>query len=120
VPLLNEEEKSTSLIYIKDLIQGILLATDSPQAQGQTYYLTDGRGYSWKEIILTMKKTLLGRSLYLPIPENLIYFAAWSADMLRAAGFKKIYFGRKVWNARPARHGTERHSSGPSSGLRLE
>jgi dihydroflavonol-4-reductase len=99
VPLLKEEGKSTSLIYIKDLIRGILLAAKSPEAQSQIYYLTDGEGYSWREIILTLKKSVLGDSLYLPIPENAIYFLAWLADILRAAGVKKLYFGRKVWNA---------------------
>jgi dihydroflavonol-4-reductase len=99
VPLLKEEGKSTSLIYIKDLIRGILLATESPEAQSQTYYLTDEEGYSWREIILTLKKILLGNSFYLPIPENLIYSLAWFGDILRAAGFKNLYFGRRVWNA---------------------
>ncbi len=98
-PLLKDEGKSTSLIYIKDLIRGILLATESPEAQSQTYYLTDGEGYSWREIILTLKKIVLGNSFYLPIPENLIYSLAWLADILRAAGFRKLYFGRRVWNA---------------------
>ena len=99
VPLLKEEGESTSLIYIKDLIRGILLATESPEAQSQTYYLTDGKGYSWREIILTLKKIVLGSAFYLPIPEDLIYSFAWFADFLRAAGFKKLYFGRRIWNA---------------------
>jgi nucleoside-diphosphate-sugar epimerase len=99
VPLLKEEGESTSLIYVKDLVRGILLATESPGAQNQTYYFTDGEGYSWREIILTLKKIALGNALYLPIPENLIYSMAFAADILRSAGFRKIYFGRKVWNA---------------------
>jgi nucleoside-diphosphate-sugar epimerase len=99
VPLLKEKRESTSLIYIKDLIRGILQATESPEARSQTYYLTDGNGYSWRELILTLKKIILGNSIFLPIPENLIYSLAWFADMLRASGFRKLYFGRKVWNA---------------------
>ena len=99
VPLLKEEGESTSLIYVKDLIQGILQATESPEAQSKTYYLTDGNGYSWRELILTLKKLILGNSFFLPIPENLIYSLAWFADMLRAVGFRKLYFGRRVWNA---------------------
>ena len=99
VPLLNEEGKSTSLIYIKDLIRGILLATESPEAQTQTYYLTDGEGYSWREVILALKEFVLGNSVYLPIPENFIYSLAWFADILRAVGLRKLYFGRRIWNA---------------------
>jgi nucleoside-diphosphate-sugar epimerase len=99
VPLLKDEGASTSLIYVKDLVRGILLAAESPEAQSQTYYLTDRKGYSWREIILTFKKIVLGHSFYIPIPENLIYSLAWFADILRAAGFRKLYFGRRVWNA---------------------
>jgi nucleoside-diphosphate-sugar epimerase len=99
VPLLKEEEKSTSLIYIKDLIQGILLASKHPEAQSQIYYLTDGRGYSWREIILILKKYVLGDSVYLPFPEEIIYSLAWLADVVRAAGWRRLPFGRKVWNA---------------------
>jgi nucleoside-diphosphate-sugar epimerase len=99
VPLLKEEGESTSLIYIKDLIQGILQATESLESQSQTYYLTDGEGYSWREVILTLKKMVLGNSFFIPIPERLIYSLAWFADILRAAGFRKLYFGRRVWNA---------------------
>lgn len=99
VPLLKEEGESTSLIYIKDLVRGILMASEAPKAQGQTYYLTDGRGYSWRDVILTLKKTLIGDSVFLPIHEEIIYSLAWFADILRTVGFRKLYFGRGVWNA---------------------
>ena len=99
VPILKDERKSTSLIYIKDLIQGILLATEHPSARNQIYYLTDGEGYSWRELILALKKMVLGKSFFLPVPEDLIYSLAWLADILRAAGVRNLYFGRRVWNA---------------------
>jgi nucleoside-diphosphate-sugar epimerase len=99
VPVLREEGKSTSLIYIKDLVRGILLAAESSIARSQIYYLTDGEGYSWREVILTLKKHVLGNSLYLPVPEKFIYSLAWFADILRAAGWKNLYFGRGIWNA---------------------
>lgn len=99
VPFLREEGKSTSLIYIKDLVRGILVAAQSPRAQSQIYYLTDGEGYSWREIILALKKNVLGQTLYLPVPESFIYTLAGFADILRAAGWKKLYFGRKIWTA---------------------
>ena len=99
MPLLREEIKSTSLIYIKDLIRGILLAAESPRSQSQIYYLTDGGEYSWREIILTLKKGVLGHSVCFPIPEYFILSLAWFADILRAAGWRKLYFGRSVWDA---------------------
>lgn len=99
VPLLRYKEEVTSLIYIRDLVDGIVQAALSPKSAGQVYYLTDGRGYSWREIILTLKKHLLGKSLFLPVPESLIYFSAWVIDMLRKAGIANIFFGRSFWKA---------------------
>lgn len=97
VPILRDKKEITSLIYIKDLIEGILQATHSPKTNKQIYYLTDRRGYSWREIILTLKKYVLGDSLYLPFPEEIIYSAAWLADILKKAGLVKSLFGRKAW-----------------------
>jgi dihydroflavonol-4-reductase len=99
VPLLKDEGESTSLIYIKDLVRGILMASEAPEAQSQIYYLTDGIGYSWRDVILTLKKTVIGDSVFLPIHEEIIYSMAWFADILRTIGFRKLYFGRGVWNA---------------------
>ncbi len=99
IPILKEEGESTSLIYIKDLIRGILLASEAPQALGQTYYLTDGKGYSWRNVILTLKKMVIGDAVFLPVYEEIIYSLAWCADILRTIGFRTLYFGRGVWNA---------------------
>ncbi|NIM59527.1 MAG: NAD-dependent epimerase/dehydratase family protein [Candidatus Aminicenantes bacterium] len=99
VPLLKRRKETTSLIYIKDLIQGIVKAALSPKTKSQVYYLTDGKGYSWRKIILTVKKVVLGESFFFPLPEGLIYIAAWLVDMLKKTGLIKSYFGRKLWRA---------------------
>jgi dihydroflavonol-4-reductase len=99
VPLLKRKKETTSLIYIKDLIQGILQAALSPKTKNQVYYLTDGKGYSWRKIILTVKKVILGESFFFPLPEELIYISAWLVDMLKKTGLIKSYFGRKLWRA---------------------
>lgn len=99
VPLVKDRGETTSLIYVKDLVEGILKATFSPKAQKQIYYLTDGAGYSWQKLILTVKKHTLGNSLFLPLYEKAIYLAALLTDVVNATGIVKIYFGREVWHA---------------------
>jgi len=99
VPLLKGKKESTSFIYVKDLIQGILLATLSPKTKNQIYYLTDGKGYSWQKIISTLKKHVLGESFFIPLPEELISFSAWLVDVLNETGLIKSFFGRKLWRA---------------------
>jgi nucleoside-diphosphate-sugar epimerase len=97
IPILKDETKITSLIYIDDLIHGILQAAQSPRAAGQVYYLCNKKGYSWKELILMLKKYVLGESLFLPLPEEIISFLAWFTDILKSLGIIQIYFGRRVW-----------------------
>jgi nucleoside-diphosphate-sugar epimerase len=99
VPLLKHDQKTTSLIFIDDLIKGICQAAQSPSAIRQIYYLTDERGYSWKEVILTIKKQILGTSLFIPIHENLIDAAAWFTDVLKSMNLVRSYFGHRAWKA---------------------
>jgi nucleoside-diphosphate-sugar epimerase len=99
VPILKDRGETTSLIYVSDLVEGILQATFSPKAQKQIYYLTDGKGYSWQKLILTIKKHVLGNSLFFPLYEEAIYLAALLTDAVTATGIAKIFFGRKIWYA---------------------
>ncbi len=99
VPLLKGDKKSTSLLYVKDLIHGIHQAAESPNTRGQIYYLTDGQSYSWKEIILTVKKLVLNDALFLPLPEEVISLFAWLLDTVKAAGMGRTFFGRRAWQA---------------------
>jgi len=97
VPLLRDDAGSTSLIYIHDLIEGIIKASISPRTLGQIYYLTDGVVHSWRNIILAIKDQVLGTSLFLPLPEKVIYSFAWIIDILKSTGFISIHFGRRIW-----------------------
>ncbi len=99
VPILKSKKKSTSLIYVKDLIHGILQAAESPNTQGQIYYLTDGQSYSWREIIFTVKKQVLKEAFFLPLPEEIISFFAWFSDIIRATGIIRLFFGQRAWQA---------------------
>lgn len=99
VPILKERGEMTSLIYVNDLVEGILQAALSPKTQKQIYYLTDGKGYSWRKLILTIKKHVLGNSLFFPLYEEAIFSAALLTDVIMATGLVKVFFGRKVWRA---------------------
>ncbi len=97
VPLLKDRPPTTSLIYVKDLIKGILQAAFSSKATSQVYYLTDSKGYSWRKIILTVKTHVLKDALFLPFNEGFISCFAWLADILKTIRIIKSYFGRRAW-----------------------
>jgi nucleoside-diphosphate-sugar epimerase len=99
VPLLKSDEKITTLIYVKDLIKGILQAAQSTQANRDIYYLTDFTTHSWKEVIHTIKKQILDTPFYIPLYENIIFAAAWLTNVLKSAHLVRSYFGRRAWKA---------------------
>ena len=99
VPILSSRTPSTTLIYVKDLVKGIVLAALSEQAQQQTYFLTDGNIYSWRHILFTVKKIILGRTWYFPLPESAILLAAGLFDGLKRLRVLRSYFGRRAWRS---------------------
>lgn len=99
VPVLKHDRKTTSLIYVKDLVMGMISCLESPQTNRQVYYITNETPYSWKEVILTIKTHVLGVSLYIPLYENIIYSAAWLTDVLKSINLVRSYFGRRAWKA---------------------
>lgn len=62
-----------SLIYVDDLVKGIVLAATAPDACGETYFLTSSRGYSWAEVARVAQKALgIGWHVTLPLPKSVI------------------------------------------------
>jgi nucleoside-diphosphate-sugar epimerase len=54
-PLIGWQDKYVSLIYVKDLVSGIILAGESKIAEGQIYFISSNRFYTWQEIMSAMK-----------------------------------------------------------------
>ncbi len=99
VPILRSRTPATTLIYVKDLVKGIGQAAFSEKALHQTYFLTDGKTYSWRHILFTIKDIVLERSWYLPLPESVILVAAGLFDGLKRLRVLRSYFGRKAWRS---------------------
>lgn len=75
---LGNNEKTYSLIHVRDLVRGLTLAADSPNAVGQTYYLADDEPYSWPHLV-----SLLGQLLGRPVRTlHLPHMAGWFAGAI--------------------------------------
>jgi len=72
IPQLGGVDKYLSLIHVRDLARGILMAAESPKAVGQTYFLTSTKPYSWKEISEITLKILGKKGIRIPVPLILI------------------------------------------------
>lgn len=82
-------ERLTSMIYVHDLVNGIILVAEKKQANGQTYFLTDGGYYSWEQINNLIEKALNKRAFSITLPILMLDAAAelseWIAKLSRKA-----------------------------------
>ena len=87
IPFFGFKENYLSLVYVKDLAQGLILAAESKKSSGQIYFLTDGKTYSWSEAFGIVRDSLGVKAIRLKIPKSLlITFAFFSEAFTRLLG----------------------------------
>jgi nucleoside-diphosphate-sugar epimerase len=75
-------ERWFSIIYVKDLVCGILSALGSPQAAGQTYFLTNAQPASWSELTTLTCQILSRQARVIRIPQLLAYAVGSAGDLI--------------------------------------
>ncbi len=92
IPLLGNGEKQTSICYVDDVVDAMILAAEHENALGQTYFVTDNREYSWREMLETIARKL-GIKWALRLPYPMLYTIAtlseWISKMTGAAPLLK-------------------------------
>lgn len=84
LPPLPETSNRRSLVHVDDLVQAILLCASHPVAAGKTYFVTDGVGYSGRDLYV-MICSAMGRSIpHWSVPAGLLWRAAAVTDQLLA------------------------------------
>jgi len=76
LPLLGNGDKQTSICFVEDLVRGIEMAAVSEKTIGNTYYLTDGKTYSWREIADAVAQHLDVSSFLVPVPHPVLIAVA--------------------------------------------
>lgn len=90
LPPLPETGNQRSLVHVDDVVQAVLLAAAHPVAAGQSYFVTDNRPYSGRELYLIIRRALGLPASRWSIPAGALYAAAALMDgLLRLAGRKR-------------------------------
>ena len=79
-PVAGFNEKLVSMIHVKDLVRGFVMAAESERSKGKTYFISSSGVYGWKEIGDETKKALGRGVLRIRLPEPLIYCVAAFAE----------------------------------------
>ncbi len=58
MPVVGTGEPQTSLCYVGDVVEALILAAEHPAAAGRTYFLADPRPYAWQEISQSVARAL--------------------------------------------------------------
>lgn len=75
-PGLGTGEPQTSLCYVRDVVEALILAAGRPEADGRTYFLADPRPYAWSEITAAIQEALGMRRIFLSVPYPVQLLAA--------------------------------------------
>jgi nucleoside-diphosphate-sugar epimerase len=76
------DKKLISLIYVKDLVKGFMLAAESEKSAGQTYFISSEKYYTWDEIGEITSKVLGKKPIKIRVPHTIVYSIAAIAQVL--------------------------------------
>ena len=72
-----------SLVHVDDLVRGIVMAGESPDGIGETYYITSPRGYSWDELSSVAARELGVKNIRMvALPKLLLRFFGYVAGSI--------------------------------------
>ncbi|HLX13290.1 MAG TPA: NAD-dependent epimerase/dehydratase family protein, partial [Bacteroidota bacterium] len=80
-PMVGMKEKHVSMIHVKDLVRGMVIAGENAKSIGQTYFITSERYYGWKEVGEVTASVMGKHPLRLKIPEAGVYVIASFAEL---------------------------------------
>ncbi|MCK4404811.1 MAG: NAD-dependent epimerase/dehydratase family protein [candidate division Zixibacteria bacterium] len=97
-------ESFLSLVYVKDLVDGIILAAEKSKSIGEVYFIADDKIYSWREAFKIIARVLNKRTIPLKIPKSLVLFLAFISE-----NFSKLLGKTAVFNTQKAKEITQRY-----------
>ncbi len=81
-PILGFRKKYLSMVYAQDLVDAIILAGDHADSIGQTYFVDDGRVYTWQDISETLARVMGRWTVPLFVPESVVHGLGYVMEFL--------------------------------------
>ena len=75
-------ERTLSLCYVEDLVEGIILAAESSMPSGSIYYLSEETAYSWNDVAGEIGRAVGRKITPLRVPSILLFLAAAATEGL--------------------------------------
>jgi dihydroflavonol-4-reductase len=76
IPKAGRDEQKISIVYISDLVEGIIQAAENPKANGETFFICQDHAVSFYELGQIVATVLGKKTITLPIPLGLVESAS--------------------------------------------
>ena len=73
-------ERYFSIVYVKDLVEGIYRASQVEAAKGQTYFMANPEFYSFESLASHLSRPFLKTPHFIYVPQLLVRILAWAGD----------------------------------------
>jgi nucleoside-diphosphate-sugar epimerase len=81
-PVFGPQPQFLSIVYVEDLVRGILLACEHPGAVGEVFYIAEDRAYELAELCELIRQGVDTWAIRIKFPKPLLMTIAWSCDMI--------------------------------------
>lgn len=88
-------ERYFSIVYVKDLVDGIYMASQTQAAEGQTYFIANPEFYSFESLAAHLSRPFSKTPHFIYVPELLIRLLALAGDAYVALTKKEIMLTSK-------------------------
>lgn len=79
-PMIGRRDKRVSLVHVRDLVEGIILAAESEASIGRTYFISSEDDYSMRAVADLMAALMHKRAREIAIPKSVAYGVAFLAE----------------------------------------
>ena len=96
-------DNAFSIVHVRDVVAGILLAAERPEAVGRTYFLAGALPVTWRELYAAIASAAsAARAMELQLPLGVLALAGLAGDVASAlTGWHSLANGNKTRLARP-------------------
>jgi nucleoside-diphosphate-sugar epimerase len=79
-----------SLLYVEDLVQGIIQSAEKKEAEGRTFFLSDNKVYTNEEIAGEISSALNTKAIKLILPRSIMPFLAFVGQKINKKGIINV------------------------------
>ncbi|MBD3232764.1 MAG: NAD-dependent epimerase/dehydratase family protein [candidate division Zixibacteria bacterium] len=97
-PYFGREEAILSMVYIDDLIHGIIKAAFSSKTTSEIYFTTDGEVYTWDDVVSCLLGVFDKKGIHINIPISLfLWLGSFSEQITKAMGKAPMFTREKAY-----------------------